>query len=141
MLLWQVCHSKKIAYKEKACQVYRPGARIACQDWGGGGGGHKQILGKHKNSKASNLRVWTRKQRSLLRIFTNSGVKTKKRKKKTILKTARISTSWGETRKKRVFIAKSKKTVLAYEFWDDNQYFGSLRHRTALQCRRTYYFF
>ena len=36
--------------------------------------------------------------------------------------------------KKIIFITKTaKKTVLAHEFWGDNQYLGSLRPRTALQ--------
>ena len=33
-----------------------------------------------------------------------------------------------------------KKTVLAHEFWGDNQYLGSLRPRTALQWHRACYF-
>ena len=33
-----------------------------------------------------------------------------------------------------------KKTVLAHEFWGDNQYLGSLRPRTAVQWHRAYYF-
>ena len=32
-------------------------------------------------------------------------------------------------------------TVLAHEFWGDNQYFGSLSLRTALQWHRACYFF
>ena len=47
----------------------------------------------------------------------------------------------GETTKKKDFYYKiCKKTVLAYEFWGDNQYLGSLRLRTALQWHRACYF-
>ena len=38
-------------------------------------------------------------------------------------------------------MAKSAETVLAHEFWGDNQYLGSLRPRTALQWHRAGYFF
>ena len=39
-----------------------------------------------------------------------------------------------QSQKHTVFIAKStKKTVLAHEFWGDNQYFRSFRPRIALQ--------
>ena len=33
-----------------------------------------------------------------------------------------------------------EKTVLAHEFWGDNQYFGSVRPRTALQWHQAFYF-
>ena len=46
----------------------------------------------------------------------------------------------GETTKKRVSITKSKKTVLAHEFWGDNQCLGSPRPWTALQWHRASYF-
>ena len=46
-----------------------------------------------------------------------------------------------KTTNKRVFIAKSPpKAGLAHEFWSDNQYFGSLRPRTALQEHQASYF-
>ena len=71
-------------------------------------GEHKQFVGGgHKNSTASNSREWTKKQSSLLRISTNSGVKTKKKKKKKkkekglhLKKYANIHDFWGETTKK-----------------------------------------
>ena len=41
---------------------------------------------------------------------------------------------WGEaTKTNGVFCKIFEKTVLAHEFWGDNQYFGSLRPRIALQ--------
>ena len=73
--------------------------------------------------------------------FMSSGVKTKK--KVFISKNARIFLiSLLEPRKKKFFIAKSakKKTVLAPEFWGNNQYFESLRPRTALEWYRACYF-
>ena len=66
-------------------------------------GGHKQILEWHKKFTHSNSREWTNKQRSLLQMFTNSGVKTKPKKKKKgfhLKKYANINDFWGETTKK-----------------------------------------
>ena len=56
-------------------------------------GGHKQFLLGHKKFNAPNLIVWTKKQRFSLRIFTNSGVKTKKMV--FISKNVRIFTIFG----------------------------------------------
>ena len=43
-------------------------------------------------------------------------------------------------KKKGLYSKISEKTVFAHEFWDDNQYFGSYRPRTALQWHRACYF-
>ena len=97
----------------------RPGARIA---WHGGinkfGEGHKKFA-------ALNLREWTKKQRPLLQIFTNFGVKTKEKKKKErkrkvfISKNTQISTiSKVKPQQKGVFNAKSgKKQFLLTNSW------------------------
>ena len=47
----------------------------------------------------------------------------------------------GETTKKESLLQNLQKTVLAHEFWGDNQYLGSLRSLTALQWHRACYFF
>ena len=48
---------------------------------------------------------------------------------------------WGENQKKKDFHRKiSKKAVLAHKYWVDNQYFGGLRPKTALQWHRACYF-
>ena len=105
-------HSTVSSHQERCrvCQKQarsrcRPGARIAWLR------GHKQILGEYKKFTASNSRDWTKKQRSLLRIFTNSGVNTKKERKKrsSFKKILEIYDFWGEITKKRIFIAKSAK--------------------------------
>ena len=60
-----------------------------------------------------------------------------------ISKNARIFTNSGlKPQKKGSLLPKSanKETVLAPEFWDDNQYLGSHRPRTALQWHRACYF-
>ena len=77
-----------------------------------------------------------------MRIFTNSEVKTKKkkeRKKAFIPKNARIiMNSSVKPQKQTVFnyCKTYEKTVLAHEFWGDTQYFVSLGPRTALQQHR-----
>ena len=43
-------------------------------------------------------------------------------------------------KKKGLYCEICEKTVLAHEFWGDNQYFGSLRPRTALQWHGACYF-
>ena len=43
-------------------------------------------------------------------------------------------------KKKDLYYKICKKTVLAHEFWSDNQYLGSLRLQTALQWHRACYF-
>ena len=45
-----------------------------------------------------------------------------------------------KTTKKGTLLQNLQLTVLAHEFWGDNQYFGSLRPRTALQWYRACYF-
>ena len=89
--------------------------------------------------------MWTKKVKVFISkyawIFTNSGVKTKKRF--FISKTAPIFTnSWVKPQKKGSLLQnlQKKKTVLAHDFWGDNQYFGSFRPRTALQCHRACFF-
>ena len=65
---------------------------------------------------------WTQKKLFIsknARIFTNSGVK---------------------PQKKGLYNKICKKTVLAHEFWGNNQYLGSLRTRIALQSHRACYF-
>ena len=89
----------------------------------GGGGGHKQTLGGHKKLNTSNPRVWIKKKVLISKnaqIFTNYGVK---------------------PQKKGLYYKICKKTVLAHEFWGNNQYYlGSLRPRTALQWHPACYF-
>ena len=70
--------------------------------------------------------MWTKKQRSSLRNSTKSGVKTKK--KVFISRNERIFTNFGVKPQKKVFVTKfaCQKTVLAHEFWGDNQQLGSL---------------
>ena len=84
-------------------------------------GGHKQIGAGHKKFTASNSREWTKKQRSLSRISTNSGVKAKKKQKKNVFisKNTQISTISGvKPQKKRTFNAKSaKKQFLLTNSW------------------------
>ena len=61
-----VSHNSKFtgSYKKKEClyaHYFRPGASIA---WlGGGGGGHKEILGGHENFIYVNSRVWIKRKR------------------------------------------------------------------------------
>ena len=43
----------------------------------------------------------------------------------------------GTTKKKGIYCKICKKTVLAQEFWGDNQYFESTRPRFALQWHQT----
>ena len=60
--------------KKRLCDLqFGPGASIAWL------GGHKQILGGHKNFNTSNPRMWTKKQMFSSRNSTKSWVKTKKR--------------------------------------------------------------
>ena len=100
-------------------------------------GGHKQILGVHKNFNTLNPRVWTKKQRSLsrnstksgvktkkkvfiskyARIFTNSGVKTSKKNPLYLKKCANFHEFRSETTKKGLYHKICEKTVLAHEFW------------------------
>ena len=62
-----------------------------------------------------------------VRIFTNSVVNTKKKGFRTQIY-AIFYEFWGEaTKTNGVFCKIFEKTVLAHEFWGDNQYFGSLR--------------
>ena len=70
-----------------------------------------------------------------LRIFTNSEMKTEKKKNGLYPKIyANSPKFWDEaTKTKGVYSKICLKTVLAHEFCGDNQYFGSLRPRIALQ--------
>ena len=93
--------------------------------------------------------MWIKKQRSLLRNCTKSGVKTNK--KVFISKYARIFTNSGVKTKKSCSSQKTRQfyefrgettkkiceeTVLAHEFCGKNQYLGSLRPWTAIQWHR-----
>ena len=142
----------------------KPSLRSASKAWrqdGVIGEDINKLLGGHKNFNTSNPRVWTKKQRSssrnamtfgvktkkkvfiskYARIFTNFGVKTRTKKKHLHLKNcANFHELWGETTKKGSLLQNLQKTVLAHEFWGDNQYLRSLRPRTALQWHRASYF-
>ena len=64
------------------------------------------------------------------RIFTNSEVKIQK-KALHLKKCANFHQLRSKTTKKGLYYKSAKKTVLAHEFWGDNQYLGSLRARTC----------
>ena len=83
-----------------------------------------QKKGLHFEVCADFPKVWGEHKKKLLisknaRIFTNSGVKPQKN---------------GSS------LQNLQKTVLALDFWGDNQYLGSLRPRTAFQWHRARYF-
>ena len=106
----------------------------------------------------------TEKKRYSSRNFSNSGVKTKK-KFFFVEKYAQNFTNSGIKTEKKVFIAKYanselkikirkkkgkgkkglhrkiyEKTIIAHEYWVDDEYFGGLRPQTALQWHRASYF-
>ena len=71
--------------------------------------------------------MWTKKQRCSSQNSAKSGVKTQK-KGVHLKKCANFDDFWGEIIKTKRFYCKIyQRTVLAYEFWGDIQYFGSLR--------------
>ena len=75
------------------------------------------------------------------RICTKSEVKTKKKGLYPKIY-GNFHEFWGETTKTNGIYCKIyEKTVLAREFWGDNQYFGNLRPRTALHSTEPVNFF
>ena len=103
---------------------------------GGEGGGNKnKIFRGGTKSLILRIRECGPKNKVFIlkyaRIFTNSGVNTKKSSSsQKMRKFLRIP---GRNYKKRGSLLQNlQKTVFAYEFWGDNQYLGSLRPRIAL---------
>ena len=94
----------------------------------------------HKNFNTSNPRVRTKKQRSSSRNSTKSGIKIKKKRSHLEI-CVNFQEFRGETTKNGLYYKICEKTVLTHKFWDDNQYLGSLGHRTALQWHQACYFF
>ena len=71
-----------------------------------------------------------------VRIFSKSEVKTKNKRKKGLPPKiyANFYEFWGEiTKINGLYCKVYEKTTLAHKFWGNNQYFGSLRPRIALQ--------
>ena len=88
-----------------------PGARIRWL----GGGGIKRIIPRIRK-RGPKKRSLSQKMREFLRTPV-----------------------WNHKKKESLF-QNLQKTVLAHEFWGDNQFFGSLRSRTALQWHQACYF-